>query len=175
MGVELSQIATAWQTDTIAWIGIGLEVASTALYIYGVARVRRSGRSWPLSRGICFGLGLASLAFVMQSGFASYDDTILWVHMTQHLVIMMLAAPLLALGAPVRLMLAAGSPSVRRAIASVLHDPSMRMISGTAAVILLPLDYYGSMAATSSRRCIDSPSSTRASTSSCTSTSWRAA
>jgi putative copper resistance protein D len=83
---------------------------------------------------------------VLQSGFAAYDDDLLWVHMTQHLVLMMVAAPLLAMGAPVRLCFAAGSVSVRRFVAEILHDPSMRLITGTTAAVLLPLDYFGSMA-----------------------------
>jgi cytochrome c oxidase assembly factor CtaG len=147
VGVNWSRVLTDWQADTIAWIGIGLEVFSAALYAFAVVHVRRNHRRWPVGRSISFGLGLLALALVLQSGFASYDDTILWVHMTQHLVIMMLAAPLLALGAPVRLILMAGSRGVRRAMAGFLHDPSMRLVAGTSAAVLLPLDYYGSMAA----------------------------
>jgi putative copper resistance protein D len=146
--VELSwsHVVTGWQTDPNGWVGIGLEAGTALLYIYGVWRASRAHRPWPVSRTISFLLGVALLAFVLQSGFASYDDDLLWVHMTQHLVLMMLAAPLLALGAPVRLVLVAGSRQVRRAMADVLHDPSMRLVSGRSAGILLPLDYYGSMA-----------------------------
>ena len=54
------------------------------------------------------------LAFALQSGFATYDDELLWVHMSQHLLLMMVAAPLLAWGAPVRLWLAGRSSSPRR-------------------------------------------------------------
>jgi putative copper resistance protein D len=146
--VELSwsHVLTSWQTDTIAWVGIGLESASALLYIYGVSRVARGGRSWPISRTVSFLGGLVALTFVLQTGFASYDDDLLWVHMTQHLVIMMLAAPLLALGAPVRLTLVAGSRGVRRVMADLLHDPSLKLVGGRSAGVLLPLDYYGSMA-----------------------------
>jgi putative membrane protein len=137
---------TNWQTDWVSLTGIVLEVAVVVAYIYGVARVRVSGRTWPAFRSLSFVVGVASLAAVLQSGFAGYDDDLLWVHMTQHLVLMMLAAPLLALGAPVRLCFAAGSGSVRRFVAEILHDPSMRLITGTTAAVLLPLDYFGSMA-----------------------------
>jgi cytochrome c oxidase assembly factor CtaG len=146
VSVAWSQVGTHWQTDAVAAVGIALELAAAVSYCYGVARVRANGRSWPMYRVVSFVLGVAAIAFVLQSGFAAYDDELLWVHMTQHLVLMMMAAPLLALGAPVRLCLAAGSGSVRRFVASVLHDPSMRLVSGTTAAILLPLDYFGSMA-----------------------------
>ncbi len=146
MNVDWAAVLTHWQTDDISVIGIVLELVAIAAYLYGVARVRSSGRSWPTFRTISFVLGVASLASVLQSGFAAYDDDLLWVHMTQHLVLMMVAAPLLALGAPVRLCFAAGSRSVRRFVAEILHDPSMRLITGTTAAVLLPLDYFGSMA-----------------------------
>jgi cytochrome c oxidase assembly factor CtaG len=146
MSVDWVRVVTNWQTDAVSVTGIGLELAVVAAYCYGVVRVRVSGRRWPAFRLVSFVLGVVSLALVLQSGFAAYDDDLLWVHMTGHLVLMMVAAPLLALGAPVRLCFAAGSASVRRFVAEVLHDPSMRLIAGTTAAVLLPLDYFGSMA-----------------------------
>ena len=146
MSVDWIRVVTDWQTDTVSLVGITLECLIVAVYAYAVVRLRRSGRRWPLGRSVSFVLGVASLAAVLQSGFGGYDDDILWVHMTQHLVLMMLAAPLLALGAPVRLCLAAGSGSVRRFVAGILHEPSMRLVTGVTAAVLVPLDYYGSMA-----------------------------
>jgi putative membrane protein len=146
VSVDWVRVLTNWQTDGVAIFGIVVEFAVVAAYCYGVARVRSSGRTWPAFRTVSFALGVASLAIVLQSGFAAYDDDLLWVHMTQHLVLMMVAAPLLALGAPVRLCFAAGSGTVRRFVAEILHDPSMRLITGTTAAVLLPLDYFGSMA-----------------------------
>jgi cytochrome c oxidase assembly factor CtaG len=146
VSVDWVRVLANWQSDGVSVTGIVLELAVVAAYCYGVARVRTSGRNWPAFRTFSFVLGVASLAIVLQSGFATYDDELLWVHMTQHLVLMMVAAPLLALGAPVRLCFAAGSGSVRRFVADVLHDPSMRLVTGTAAAVLLPLDYFASMA-----------------------------
>jgi cytochrome c oxidase assembly factor CtaG len=144
--VDWAHVATNWQTDAVSLIGIVLELLVLVAYGYGVTRVHTTGRHWPAHRVVSFALGVVALALVLQSGFAAYDDDILWVHMTQHLVLMMVAAPLLALGAPVRLCFLAGSGSVRRFVAELLHDPSMRLITGTTAAVLLPLDYFGSMA-----------------------------
>jgi cytochrome c oxidase assembly factor CtaG len=146
VSVDWAHVLTNWQTDAVSMFGVALEAAVLAAYCYGVARVRSNGRTWPAFRTVSFVFGAASLALVLQSGFAGYDDDLLWVHMTQHLVLMTVAAPLLALGAPVRLCFAAGSGSVRRFVAEILHDPSMRLITGTTAAVLLPLDYFGSMA-----------------------------
>ncbi len=146
MSVDWGRVATSWQTDGVALAGLVLEVVTAAAYCYGVWRVTGRGRRWPVARTSSFLLGLFALAAVLQSGFAGYDDDLLWVHMVQHLVLMMLAAPLLALGAPVRLVLAAGSPGLRRFVADLLHDPSLRLVRGRRGAVLLPLDYFGSMA-----------------------------
>jgi cytochrome c oxidase assembly factor CtaG len=146
VSVNVADVFTNWQTDWVSVTGLALELGTVAAYCYGIARVRSSGRTWPVYRLVSFVLGVSSLVLVLQSGFAAYDDELFWVHMTQHLVLMMVAAPLLALGAPVRLCFAAGSGSVRRFVAELLHDPSMRLITGTTAAVLLPLDYFGSMA-----------------------------
>jgi cytochrome c oxidase assembly factor CtaG len=146
VSVDWARVVTNWQTDWVSVTGIVLELAAVLAYAFGVTRVSASSRNWPAFRTVSFVVGMVSLALVLQSGFAAYDDEVLWVHMTQHLVLMMVAAPLLALGAPVRLCFAAGSGSVRGFVAEILHDPSMRLITGATAAVLLPLDYFGSMA-----------------------------
>jgi cytochrome c oxidase assembly factor CtaG len=145
VSVDWGQVLTHWQLDSVALIGLFLEMGVGVAYLLGVARVRQLGRrQWPADRAVCFLLGLGCLALVLQSGFSSYDE-VLWVHMTQHLVLMMLAAPLLAWGAPVRLWFAAGTRPMQRWAAGLLHDPSMRLVTGRRASVLLPLDYYGAM------------------------------
>ena len=146
MSVDWGQVLLGWQTDSVALAGLTLEAMVGLAYVLGVRRVRSLGRGWPADRTVCFLVGLACLALVLQSGFSSYDDGLLWVHMTQHLVLMMLAAPLLAWGAPVRLWFAAGTRPMQRFAAGILHDPSMRLVEGRKAAVLLPLDYYGAMA-----------------------------
>jgi cytochrome c oxidase assembly factor CtaG len=146
VSIAWGHVLTHWQTDSVALVGITLELVAALGYAIGVRRVQHFGRRWPIDRTVCFYLGLLCLAFVLQSGFSSYDDDLLWVHMTQHLVLMMLAAPLLAWGAPVRLWFAAGSRPMQRFAAEILHDPSMRLVEGRKASVLLPLDYYGAMA-----------------------------
>ena len=146
MSIDSTTVLTHWQGDSLALVGLTLELLTAVAYVVGVRRLRASGRRWPAGRTVSFLLGLLCLAFALQSGFATYDDDLLWVHMSQHLLLMMVAAPLLAWGAPVRLWLAAGNPPMRRFASGVLHDPSMRLVAGRKAAVLIPLDYYGSMA-----------------------------
>jgi putative copper resistance protein D len=146
MRVDWASVLTDWQRDSLALVGLMLELLTAAAYVLGVRRLSVSGRRWPAGRTVSFLLGMLCLALALQSGFAAYDDDLLWVHMSQHLLLMMVAAPLLAGGAPVRLWLAAGNPRMRRFAAALLHDPSMRLVAGRKAALLVPLDYYGSMA-----------------------------
>jgi cytochrome c oxidase assembly factor CtaG len=143
--VSLHVILTRWQFDPISCIGLAIEAIALAGYLAAMRAVRRRGRPWPQARAIAYISGVAAIAFALQSGFASYDDEVFWVHMTQHLVLMMVAPPLLALGAPVTLLLAVLGRPGRRRVMGLLRDPAMHMVDGPAAAWLLPADYYGSM------------------------------
>ena len=67
----------------------------------------------PRRRVWCWLAGLGVLVVATQSVIGAYDTTLFTVHMTQHLLLTMVAAPLLLLGAPVTLLLRASSPEVR--------------------------------------------------------------
>jgi putative membrane protein len=80
------------------------------LYAFGVSRVRR----WPWTRSLAFGLGLAAIVPV-DAGPASLP----W-HMAEHLLLTVVAAPLLVLGAPHVLALRALHGEARTALARAL-------------------------------------------------------
>jgi putative copper resistance protein D len=77
-----------------------------------------------------FLLGLAVIAFALMSGIDAYDTTLFSVHMVQHLLLTLVAAPLIALGAPITLLLRAATPDVRhRLILPILHSRGLRVAS----------------------------------------------
>ena len=125
-------------------IGALLEAVIGGAYIGAAARPSPRGRRWPRSRTACFLAGIALFAIAVQSPLAAYDE-VPWVHVTQHLVIMMVVPPLLVLGAPITLLLRTASPRARREIVAVLRDPAMKPMSGRVAGIGLGLEYYASM------------------------------
>jgi putative copper resistance protein D len=82
------------------------------------------------NRAACFLGGLAALWLALQSPIDSYADVRLSVHMVQHLLLTMVAAPLLVLGAPVTLLLRAATPAFRRRwVLPLLHSRPVRMLS----------------------------------------------
>ena len=107
-----------------ALVSIG---ALAALYAASVRRARR----WPAWRSTAFGAGLAVLALALCGGIDRWADRMLSVHMAQHLLLALVAAPLLVLGAPVRLALAALPSAGARSLA--------RIASGRAGLLAHPL------------------------------------
>jgi cytochrome c oxidase assembly factor CtaG len=97
--------------------------------------VRRIDRAHPANpvprvRSIAFYAGLAAIAVALLSGIATYDTTLFSVHMVQHMLLTMVAAPLIALGAPITQLLRAATPNVRkRVLLPILHSRVMRVLS----------------------------------------------
>jgi putative copper resistance protein D len=107
-----------------------LLVLAAGLYLYGVYRLRSRGDHWPVGRTVLFLVpGLGSVALATMSGLAAYDDTLLSVHMVQHMVLSMVAPIFLALGAPVTLALRTLPARHRKALVAVLHSHVGRVLS----------------------------------------------
>lgn len=122
-------ILTGWQFDPLFIIPT---VLVTWLYIAGVQRVNRMyPRSpFPRRRTTYFMLGIGSLVLALASPIARYDTDLFFMHMIQHMLIIMFAAPLLLLGTPITLTLRAATPRVRREVLlPILHSRVVKAIS----------------------------------------------
>ncbi|HEY7966599.1 MAG TPA: cytochrome c oxidase assembly protein [Solirubrobacteraceae bacterium] len=111
----LGRILSEWTFDP------GLVCALVASALLYVLAVRRARRRWPAARSLSFLAGLAVIAVALLSGVDGYADSLLSIHMAQHMLLVMVAPVLLAWGAPVRLALAASPRRGRRRIAAVLR------------------------------------------------------
>jgi putative copper resistance protein D len=106
--------------------------ASAGWWLWAVARVNRSHPTNPVPRRrvVAFLLGLFALAVALLSGVERYDTTLFSIHMVQHVLIVLVAAPLLALGAPITLLLRLSSGGTRRRwLLPVLHSRVMRVLA----------------------------------------------
>ncbi|MEU4100358.1 cytochrome c oxidase assembly protein [Streptomyces tanashiensis] len=116
-------------------------LAALGLYGWGVARLRRRGDAWPVSRTVLFTVGVLSVALMMCTRLNDYGMVMFSVHMVQHMVISMLSPILLLLGAPVTLALRAlpvagrGSTGPRELLLKLLHSRYMRVITHPAFTI----------------------------------------
>jgi cytochrome c oxidase assembly factor CtaG len=118
----LASLAFGWQLEPLV---AGPLLALAIGWLLLVRRVRRlhPEHPVPIGRTAAFFAGLATIAVALLSGVARYDTTLFSVHMVQHLLLMLVAAPLLAFSAPVTQVLRAASPGVRQGwLIPVLHS-----------------------------------------------------
>jgi putative membrane protein len=88
------------------------------------------GKPVPRRRTIAFVGGMAAIAVALMSGIDRYDTTLFSVHMVQHILLALVAAPLIALSAPITLLLRVSSAATRRRlILPVLHARVTRIVS----------------------------------------------
>ena len=112
---------------------IALPLAAAAFgWIRMVGRIDRAHPANPVPRrrSVAFLAGLATIAIALMSGVDTWDTTLFSIHMIQHLLLTLVAAPLIALGAPITTVLRAASPDVRRrVILPILHSRAMKVLS----------------------------------------------
>lgn len=90
----------AWNWDPLLWIGI---VLPGWLYLAGVRSLwKKSGSERVISRwhAAAFGAGWIALVAALISPLEALSGMLLSAHMVQHLLLMIVAAPFLLLGAP---------------------------------------------------------------------------
>ena len=126
---DAAMLLTGWSFDIEVWLPVLLAGWGYLVLVRSVNRAHPANPV-PRRRVWCWFAGLAVLLVATQSVIGAYDTTLFTVHMAQHLLLTMLAAPLLLLGAPVTLLLRAASPEVRRdVILPVLHSRLVRIVS----------------------------------------------
>lgn len=107
---------TAWNLDL--WI-TGAIVLATSVYLTGVRHLwARAGRGRGLRpwRVGAYLAGMGSLALALLSPIDALGETLFSVHMIQHMLLMVVAAPLIVLGHPMLAYLWAVSPTQRRSL-----------------------------------------------------------
>jgi putative copper resistance protein D len=140
--LTVAEAVTRWQFAPAVTV---LVVAAAGLYLWGAARVRRRhpARPWPPWRTASFLGGLAVIVIATQSGIGSYDDVLFWDHMVQHLLLLMVAPPLLVVGQPATLLLHAsrnpvhtwGKKLLRSRVVSWITWPPFGVVLYTATVV----------------------------------------
>ena len=105
-------LVLGWSFEPAVAIPLLLAAIGWLALVRRVARLH-PGRPVPVARTAAFLAGLVAIASALMSGIERYDTTLFSVHMVQHLLLMLVAAPLIALAAPITQLLRAASPTVR--------------------------------------------------------------
>lgn len=107
---------------------VALLALSIVLYALGLSRIRGTTRMLPRAAVVSFALGLLAIGGALLGPLDTLADTSLSWHMVQHLALVSVAAPLLLLGAPIRLALAALPTRTASHLARLLASPPLRAI-----------------------------------------------
>jgi putative membrane protein len=126
---SLPGVLLAWSFAPLPLAGV---IALLAAYVAAVVRVDRAHPRTPVPRlrVVAWVAGLGMLCIALFSPVDTYATSLFSVHMAQHLLLAMVAAPLLVLGAPITLLLRIATPRARRAvILPVLQSAPVRVLS----------------------------------------------
>lgn len=116
MSPELSAFLASWSWEPTILAGLAL---SAGLYAVGWRRLRSRGKGRAVPavwRVLCYFAALLSLGVALLSPIATFSALLFFLHMAQHLLLIMVAAPLLWLGAPLLPLLWGLPRGARRAI-----------------------------------------------------------
>jgi cytochrome c oxidase assembly factor CtaG len=89
-----NDLIRAWSFEPLVVISLTI---TALLFIIGFQRNRRSIRTW---EAICFAVGWLALFVALVSPVHAWGQVLFSAHMTQHEILMLVAAPLLVLGRP---------------------------------------------------------------------------
>lgn len=122
------EVLLAWTIDPLPLLGV---LAAAAGYWWLVRRVaRRHPRNpVPRMRHWAWAGGLAAVVAALLSPIETYSGALLTIHMVQHLLLQLVAAPLLLLAAPITLLLRSVGPATRGAMLVVLHSRLVRVLT----------------------------------------------
>jgi cytochrome c oxidase assembly factor CtaG len=114
-------------------LSVLLALAAAGLaYGFGAA----AARPWPAARTASFAGGLVVLGAALGTPLATRAEELLSVHMAQHMLVALVAAPALVAGAPVTVALRALHGPARRRLAGLLHTRALRVASHPACGLL---------------------------------------
>lgn len=154
--VNAHSILTGWAVGPFAFAVAVVLMAIAVWYLRAVrhrtvrtrhmadahAGRRPPPRPWSRARTLSFLAGLAVIEIAIGSSVATLSDSQFTAHILQHLCLMMIAPPLLALGAPMTLLLQTSSRPTKRRLLAVLHSPAFAVITHPVPVFFA---YYASM------------------------------
>ena len=133
---------TNWQDGPFALLTVAVLLAVAYWYLRADWQLASRGRRWPRQRVACFLAGLVAIDLAIQSPVATFTGTYFEAHVIQHLLLMIVAPPLLALGAPSTLLLQTASRRSKRLWLGVLRSRPFALLTFPVVVWAL---YFGLM------------------------------
>lgn len=136
LGHSLDGVPGAWDLDPLIIVPA---IAAIALYASGVGRLtkRGSARAPGSTNQACFYFGMLVAVAAVVTPLHGWSERLFAAHMTQHLLLVIIAAPLIVLGRPVGPFTAALPASPARAVSR-----SLRLLRDRARFALHPVSLW---------------------------------
>ncbi len=118
-----------WKGDPLIWLPV---IVAALLWRHGVGRVNRAHPAHRVlrRRTVAWMAGLFTLLVALDSGIERYDTTLFADHMVQHMLLTLVAPPLLLYAGPITLLLRASSTGTRRRwVLPFLHARVVRFLA----------------------------------------------
>ncbi|WP_052666668.1 cytochrome c oxidase assembly protein [Nitriliruptor alkaliphilus] len=139
-------IATVFAHNAVDLAALAGLAGVTAWYLRGAARRNAVGVATP-RRTVAFLAGVGVTLVAVAGPIPGWSEHLLWVHMVQHLLLTVVAAPLFALGSPVATLRFGLSPTSRSTVARWsrttrrwrrgVGDPPPLMVATVVHIVLL--------------------------------------
>ncbi len=139
---SLHSALTRWQWSPFSMAVLAALVVVAYWYLRADWILASRGRRWPAKRTLPFLGGLLAIDVALQSPVAVFTQSYFEAHITQHLLLMIVAPPLLAFGAPSTLLLQTAGPAVKKRWLAVLRSRSFSLLTHPVTVWIL---YFGVM------------------------------
>lgn len=138
----LHNALTQWEFSPFALSVVVVLIAIGLWYLRADWQLARRGRSWHRSRTVAFLAALVSVDIALQSPLATFTSSYFEAHVLQHLLLMVVAPPLAALGAPSTLLLQTSSRTTKERWLRVLRSTPFAVLSHPLSAWAL---YLGAM------------------------------
>ena len=139
---DLHTALTRWGFGPFQLLVIAGLLALATWYLRADWELARRGRRWSPYRRAAFMAGLVTVDLALQSPVATLSGSYFQAHVLQHLLLMVVGPPLLALGAPSTLLLQTSSRRTKQWWLRALHSGPFAAVSNPVVVWFL---YYGAM------------------------------
>jgi putative membrane protein len=138
----LHTATTRWELSPFAVLVLVSVVAAAVWYARAEWALSIRGRRWSRRRTVSFMCGLIAIVVALQSPVATFTMEYFQAHVVQHLLLMVIAPPLLAMGAPMTLALQTSSRNGKLRLLAILNSTPFRVLTHPIPVWFL---YYFSM------------------------------
>jgi putative copper resistance protein D len=123
-----------WEAQPVWYCAI---VALLVAYVAGVVSVRRGPAAVNPWRVLSFTAGLVVLVFAVSSAVETYSHILFWMHMVQHLLLIMVVPALLVAGHPLTLLVDATHGRRREAVVRVLRSGPVALVTHPVVALVV--------------------------------------